>query len=122
MEPCRWLQECYALVEEGEHGMIPPSPPAPPVLYKYYPPERVDIFENWSLRFSDPKQFNDTFDSDITLHDKRPKGIQAKGLQTFGIFCMTEDPRSQLMWAHYAAKHTGFVIGFRTSLEPFSDS
>jgi hypothetical protein len=98
-----------------------PSGPAPPTLYKYYPPERVDIFENWSIRFSDPRQFNDTFDSDLRLHDKRPKGTRLKDKTTVGIFCMTEDPDSQLMWAHYATQNTGFVIGLRTSEPPFSD-
>ncbi|MGA2269239.1 MAG: DUF2971 domain-containing protein [Bryobacteraceae bacterium] len=81
----------------------------------------MDIFDNWSIRFSDLRQFNDTFDSDLRLHDKRPKGRRLKDLKTVGIFCMTEDPDSQLMWAHYAAQNTGFVLGLHTSVPPFSD-
>jgi hypothetical protein len=30
----------------------------------------------------------------------------------FGILSLTEDPLSQLMWAHYASRGAGFVIGF----------
>jgi hypothetical protein len=37
------------------------QPPA--VLYKYYPPERLDFFETMQVRFSSPSQMNDTFDS-----------------------------------------------------------
>lgn len=32
-----------------------------------------------------------------------------------GTLCLTEIPDSLLMWAHYGASHTGFVIGFDTS-------
>lgn len=31
-----------------------------------------------------------------------------------GTLCLTEIPDSLLMWAHYGASHTGFVIGFDT--------
>jgi hypothetical protein len=34
-----------------------------------------------------------------------------------GILSLTEKPDNLLMWAHYAAEHTGFVIGFDTSHE-----
>jgi hypothetical protein len=33
-------------------------------------------------------------------------------LQQVGIFCLTENPDSLLMWAHYADSHRGFVIEF----------
>ena len=29
------------------------------VLYKYYFPDRLDLFDNWSVRFSNPAHFND---------------------------------------------------------------
>lgn len=32
-----------------------------------------------------------------------------------GTLCLTEIPDSLLMWAHYGASHTGFVVGFDTS-------
>lgn len=35
-----------------------------------------------------------------------------KFTNTFGIFSLTEKPDNLLMWAHYAASHEGFVIGF----------
>lgn len=38
------------------------------------------------------------------LHDKLE--------HTVGIVSFTDDPQSQLMWAHYASEHKGFVIEF----------
>lgn len=32
--------------------------------------------------------------------------------QMFKICCFSEDPKSILMWSHYAASHTGFCIGY----------
>jgi hypothetical protein len=33
-------------------------------------------------------------------------------LETIGVFCLTEDAKNLLMWAHYAKAHTGFVLRF----------
>lgn len=33
-----------------------------------------------------------------------------------GILCLSEDPLSASMWAHYSKVHTGFVIGYDASL------
>ena len=38
-----------------------------------------------------------------------------------GLFCMTENPDSILMWSHYADSHQGFVLEFDTSHEFFSE-
>jgi len=34
--------------------------------------------------------------------------------RTIGILSLTEIPDSLLMWSHYAASHSGFVLGFNT--------
>jgi hypothetical protein len=92
-----------------------PESPVPTVLYKYLPPERIDILENMELRFSRPSEFNDTFDS----HYLVPKSQGLKGTTArmrlksrLGILCLAEQPYDQLMWVHYARNHTGFVLGF----------
>lgn len=33
-------------------------------------------------------------------------------LSSVGVFSLSESPDNQLMWAHYAASHTGLAIGF----------
>jgi hypothetical protein len=38
--------------------------------------------------------------------------IQKKLLDGYGVFCASERCDSLLMWAHYAAKHTGVVLRF----------
>jgi len=70
-----------------------PESPVPEVLYKYLPPERIDILESMELRFSSPSQFNDTFDSHYLV--PRSQGIQGKTARILlrnrlGIFCLTE--------------------------------
>jgi hypothetical protein len=41
---------------------IPKAVP-PPILYKYYPPDRIDVIENQEVHFSSPSKFNDAFDT-----------------------------------------------------------
>jgi DUF2971 family protein len=90
-----------------------PEPPA--VLYKYYPPERLDFFENWQVRFSSPSQMNDAFDSHYLVpKELGPRARKERLLwrSKMGIFSLTERPDNHLMWVHYAKSHTGFVLGF----------
>jgi hypothetical protein len=81
------------------------------VLYKYYPPERRDIFENWSVRFS-PVHFNDTFDSDYIIYQPSDAPMRNVYHSTSGILCLTEDPDNQLMWVHYAKQAQGLLLDF----------
>jgi hypothetical protein len=99
----------------------------PPVLYKYCPPERIDIISDFRIRFSPPTDFNDTFDTWLsprtsemktTLEPARAKLDRARRRNQFGILCLTKDADNHLMWVNYAQNHKGFVIGFRTS-SPF---
>jgi hypothetical protein len=95
----------------------------PSVLYKYCPPARIDIFENHTVRFSPPSEFNDTFDTQYSAYAIGSKEVkQHYNLRsTTGIFCLTEEADDPLMWAHYAHNHTGFVIGFDGRSEFFSE-
>lgn len=38
----------------------------------------------------------------------------------FGLLCLAEVPDDILMWSHYSDRHTGFVVGFDTSLSFFT--
>jgi hypothetical protein len=94
----------------GAHGTHSPT-----VLYKYLPPDRIDILENMKICFSPPSKFNDTFDSHYLV--PKSQGSTGKIVRTLlknrlGIFCLTEQPNNHLMWVHYAKNHTGFVLGF----------
>src|SRR5262249_45453503 len=97
------------------------TPTRPSVLYKYYSPQRIDIFDNWTVRFTNPANFNDAFDSNWVgkTRDERIKIFKFRN--KLGIFCTTENPDNHLMWVHYAGQHTGFVIGFKTDTLLFKE-
>jgi Protein of unknown function (DUF2971) len=102
-----------------------PEAPVPAVLYKYLPPERIDILENMELRFSRPSEFNDTFDSDYLV--PMSQGLKGKTARVvlksrLGILCLTEQPHDQLMWVHYARNHTGFALGFNARASFFQEN
>ena len=77
--------------------------------------------EEWTMRFSRPGDFNDTFDSDFRTQRPQPK-IRLLYRRSLGIFCLTANPDNHLMWVHYAAQHTGYAIGFDTTNEVFSEN
>jgi Protein of unknown function (DUF2971) len=93
---------------------IPKAIP-PPILYKYYPPERIDVIENLEVYFSSPSKFNDTFDTYHLLprrSDAKVKIGRAKLRTDMGVLCLTERADNHMMWVNYARNHTGFVLGF----------
>jgi hypothetical protein len=101
-----------------------PNAQPPDVLYKYLPPERIDILEGVEIRFSRPSDFNDDFDSHYLVPSAQGlKGTGARFLfkNRIGIFCLTERADDHVMWVHYAANHTGFILGFDASAHFFRD-
>jgi hypothetical protein len=100
--------------------MVTANPPA--VLYKYYSPDRLKIFGNWKVRFSDPSVFNDVFETSWPRNPSMSPRDRFRFLQGLGIFCLTEEPDNHLMWVHYAEQHRGFVVGFKTDDPLFSEA
>jgi Protein of unknown function (DUF2971) len=43
-----------------------------------------------------------------------------KNLEKIGLHCLNEDPRSLLMWSHYAKQHKGIVLQFEIAKDPES--
>lgn len=101
-----------------------PEVSLPASLYKYCPPERIDILENMALRFSPPAEFNDTFDSHYLVPKARGARAKIERHQLrnrLGILCLTERSDDHVMWVHYAHNHTGFVLGFDTKAPFFRE-
>jgi hypothetical protein len=101
-----------------------PESSVPDTLYKYFPPERIDVLLNMELRFSPPTEFNDTFDTQFLV--PRNQGSRAKVARSLlrtrvGVLCLTERADNHLMWVHYAQDHTGFILGFNAKSPFFSD-
>jgi hypothetical protein len=78
-----------------------------PILYKYRPPERLDIISKLQIRFSPPSDFNDTFDalsapsaSEIGTNAEQrcAKLRRARWRSQLGILCLTEEADNHLMW------------------------
>ena len=88
---------------------------SPRILYKYFPPERIDALESMELRFSRPSEFNDTFDTQylVPREQSRKRSLERVRLRAkLGILCLTLQSNNHLMWVNYARNHTGFVLGF----------
>jgi len=90
----------------------------PRTLYKYCPPERIDIISHGQIRFSRPSDFNDTFDTQFRppvaeMESPRERLDRARRRDKLGILCLAKNPDNHLMWVNYARDHAGFVIGFK---------
>ncbi|MCA9732341.1 DUF2971 domain-containing protein [candidate division KSB1 bacterium] len=48
-----------------------------------------------------------------------PQDNLIQAIRTQGVCCFSARNDSPLMWGHYAAAHTGFVVGYDTSCFPF---
>ena len=47
--------------------------------------------------------------------------INEKFNQLLGILCLSETPDEELMWAHYATGHMGFIVGFDSTHSYFNE-
>lgn len=100
------------------------EPETPETLYKYFPPDRIDVLESLEVQFSRPSQFNDTFDTHYLVPKSKGAGAQVYRTllkSSLGILCLTERPDDHLMWVHYAKNHTGFVLGFNARSSFFKE-
>jgi hypothetical protein len=108
-------------------------------LYKLCGPARLDFFQTWKIRFTQPGRLNDIFEAlpSSSIHPKtfqqfgpeersRAKAAHSQMLELaiqerddyFGILSLTDRPESLVMWSHYADSHRGFALGF-DPLHPF---
>jgi Protein of unknown function (DUF2971) len=94
------------------------------MLYKYVSfATGKAILEKNAMGFSQPKFFNDPFD--LPSYPPEPSANPIDGMfgqirtwgknriwgENTGILSLTRTPTNPLMWAHYADKHEGVVIG-----------
>jgi hypothetical protein len=104
------------------------------ILYKYVSFDSGRrILEGDAIGFSQPKNFNDPFD--MPSYPDEPAGDPISGIfarlrtmrknyiwaENTGILSLTRTPVNALMWAHYAEKHQGLVIGIDAVAAGFTD-
>jgi hypothetical protein len=100
------------------------------ILFNYYPPERVNVLKDQIIGLTQPRAFNDPFELNphFTLiapqtDDSQPsenhayffgnegmkKAYALQKTSTIVVLSLSARHDNQLMWAHYAASHTGFL-------------
>ena len=112
------------------------------ILYKYLPPDRIDVLRDGMIRFTQLAALNDPFDcrpqfmkpEDLSMHfdgeqcciEWYVRSLQEVWLSTsrasVGLLCLAESFDNLLMWSHYTQDHKGFVIGFETDHPFFAQS
>ncbi|PKH59882.1 DUF2971 domain-containing protein [Halomonas sp. Choline-3u-9] len=92
------------------------------MLYKYLPPERVDVLEAMRIRFTSVVSLNDPFECLLKIgeHEYAVDPNEAKNSTKF--LSLSRNHQNLLMWAHYADCHKGFVIGFHRGNGFFKNS
>lgn len=101
--------------------------------FSSYDKHFLSELRNRELHFSSPNDFNDPFDCQLeynrVLREVLLERLQSaqvdfdsfineikKYMNSARVCCFSRARKNQLMWAHYAAKHTGVCIGFDTSI------
>jgi hypothetical protein len=101
-------------------------------VYKYCDPSGVTILTSRMIYLTRPRAFNDPFDLKphyattmyVTVGRGKPHAISdvqvadaetALKIRNSVVLSFSANPTSLLMWAHYAAGHTGLAIGFDSS-------
>ncbi|MFM5865717.1 DUF2971 domain-containing protein [Aeromonas caviae] len=91
-------------------------------FFKYYsadpkasPEDILAPLKHHSVRYVSPDQFNDPYDSKCffeTLDGDRYDSLSDTINRHLKIACMSRDPHSPIMWAHYSTHHAGYVLGY----------
>lgn len=106
------------------------------LLYKYLAVERISVLTNLMVRFTQLHELNDPYEGRFILEPLEREreaaladGFRAEWAQVevfisttmaaLGVLCLARHPDNEVMWAHYASNHQGFVMGIRPELEPF---
>lgn len=98
------------------------------VLYKYMTLKTArKILLGLNIQFSSADTFNDPFETFAGAHPGEKKSIWGDCFRRmdihggYRIICLTRDPLSPLMWAHYADSHKGVVLGIDCKIAGFLD-
>lgn len=105
------------------------------ILYKYMSESGAQaILAKNSVGFAKPGTFNDPYELEAAyppegdnplshfLSSARGIGKRSRWSDTSGVLCLTRNPLSSLMWAHYANEHRGVVLGFDVEKAGFLDT
>ena len=89
-------------------------------LFKYLPPERIDVLENMKIRFTSVVSLNDPYESLMRLGDVNAFVDHKLGDNGFKFVSLSRNNENLLMWSHYSASHEGYVLAFDRNHSFFS--
>lgn len=101
-------------------------------LFRYSSPSSKFFLNELTKRelyFSHPSDFNDPFDCQMEYKRALEEALEQANLKEYfsskklsellehtlnnvGVCCFSRAKKNQLMWSHYAEKHTGICLGF----------
>jgi len=82
------------------------------MLYKYLPPERVDVIESCRVRFTQLLSLNDPFEHCLLIGKHEYALSEKESSDVTKFVSLSRNNSNLLMWSHYADSHKGFCIGF----------
>ena len=112
------------------------------LIFKYLPPERIDVIDSLSIRITQPVSLNDPFEyynlfdfseyltpnpqndkviayTNELITEELHKSINKSINESFGIISFSKKELNNLLWAYYAKNSTGYVLGLNPSNESF---
>ncbi|ASG01715.1 hypothetical protein CEG15_16375 [Vibrio anguillarum] len=81
-------------------------------VYKYLPPERLDVLESNRIRFTSVISLNDPYEYLMKLGDGELFVDHSLGDNGFKFLSLSRNNSNLLMWSHYSESHKGFVLEF----------
>lgn len=100
------------------------------VFYKYqaFRHYTIPTLRSQQIYLAKYEELNDPFDPFLSAlaanHTDDPLGRDEysdtllRKFSDMGIFCVSEEPNSQLLWAHYGDSYRGFCLGYAAYLVP----
>ncbi|MBI6947597.1 DUF2971 domain-containing protein [Pseudomonas koreensis] len=83
------------------------------MLYKYLPPERIDVIQNLAIRFTQLLSLNDPFEHSLMIGSHEYALDEVASSDEVKFVSLSRNHTNLLMWSHYAASHKGFCVGFK---------
>lgn len=83
------------------------------MLFKYLPPERVDVIQNLAIRFTQLLSLNDPFEHSLMIGSHEYALNETESSDEVKFISLSRNHANLLMWSHYAASHKGFCVGFK---------
>ncbi|MES2027489.1 MAG: DUF2971 domain-containing protein [Pseudomonadota bacterium] len=119
-----WKQETIRELEEGQILGVVAAPPnfmPPETLFSLTPRDtrrwvKTFLAMSHSERMKAMRKLYSAHGIDLSRPDKLMDNL-SRQLAEVGIFSMSTNPVSQLMWSHYGGIHSGIALGFAVTAE-----